>query len=197
MQKIILGICSLVLFVALLWSCEQRSASAASVPATVSNDSLIKRGAYLVSIVGCDDCHSPKAMGPQGPEIIQELRLSGFQAGRQLPVVSNEAVQAGWALMVPDITAAVGPWGTSYAANITSDETGIGNWTEAQFMKAMKEGKWKGMDGNRMLMPPMPWQNFSRMDDHDLKSIFAFLKSTKPVKNVVPNSIPAGPPPAK
>jgi hypothetical protein len=186
-----------MLFAAFLWSCEQKSATAGASVTTVSNDSLIKRGAYLVTIVGCDDCHSPKAMGPHGPEIIQELRLSGFQASNQLPPVNDEALKSGWALMYPDITAAVGPWGTSYAANLTSDETGIGNWTEAQFMKAMKEGKWKGMDGNRMLMPPMPWPNFARMDDHDLKSIFAFLKSTKPVKNVVPNSVPAGPPPAE
>ena len=36
---------------------------------------LVKRGEYLVSTIGCDDCHSPKKMGPTGPEIIPELLL--------------------------------------------------------------------------------------------------------------------------
>ncbi len=192
MIKPITAFCIAAFLCMAIWSCDQKEATAAVIDTNISNDSLIKRGAYLVTIAGCDDCHSPKMMGPRGPELIPELRLSGYQAGNKLPPVNTEAISAGWALMNPDLTAAAGVWGTSYAANLTSDETGIGNWTEAQFMKALKEGKWKGMDGNRMLMPPMPWQNLSRMDDHDLRSIFAFLKSTRPVKNVVPNSIPAG-----
>jgi hypothetical protein len=88
--------------------------------------------------------------------------------------------------MSMDLTAATGPWGTSYAANISSDATGIGNWTEAQFIKCMREGKLKGMDNARPLLPPMPWPNFAKLTDTDLKAIFAFLKSTKPVDNVVP-----------
>ncbi len=86
----------------------------------------------------------------------------------------------------PDLTNAVGPWGMSFAANISSDDTGIGTWSESQFFKAMREGKWKGLDGSRSLLPPMPWFNFKNLDDTDLRSIFAYLKSSKPVENVVP-----------
>lgn len=89
-----------------------------------------------------------------------------------------------------DLTSAVGPWGMSFTANISSDETGIGNWKEEQFIKALREGKYKGLDQSRPLLPPMPWFVYKNMTDDDLRSIFAFLKSSKPVKNVVPAPIP-------
>jgi hypothetical protein len=92
-------------------------------------------------------------------------------------------------LMTADLNAAVGPWGVSFAANLTSDQTGIANWPEENFIRALKEGKFKGIEGGRALLPPMPWQNFARTPDEDLKAIFAYLKSTKPVRNLVPLAI--------
>src|SRR3954470_5248953 len=151
---------------------------------------LIKRGEYLVNTIGCDDCHSPKKMGPHGPEVDMALRFSGYPAQRPMPPANEDALKSGWALFGPDLTASIGPWGASFAANITSDATGIGNWTEAQFVKAIREGKLKGLDGSRPLLPPMPWQNFRKMNDEDLKSIYAYLKTTNPVKNIVPSPIP-------
>ncbi len=153
---------------------------------SVSNDSLISRGAYLVTISGCDDCHTPKKMGPMGPELDMDKRLSGYRMEVPLPPVDTNVIKNGWALANGELTGWAGPWGASFAANISSDETGIGNWSEEQFKKALTQGKWKGMEGNRTLLPPMPWQNFSHMKDEDVKAIFAFLKSTKPVKNVEP-----------
>jgi hypothetical protein len=147
---------------------------------------LIKRGEYLVTIGGCDDCHSPKRMGATGPELIPELRLSGFPKDGKLPPVDINTVKSGWALMAPDLTSAVGPWGQSFTANITSDETGIGNWPEENFFAALRKGKYKGLEGSRNLLPPMPWFNYKNMPDEDLRAIYRFLKSTKPVNNVVP-----------
>jgi hypothetical protein len=103
---------------------------------------------------------------------------------------STDAVKEGWMLFGSDLTTAVGVWGQSYAANLTSDATGIGNWKEEQFIKAIREGKFKGLDNTRPLLPPMPWFVYKNLTDDDLKSIFAFLKSTKPVKNVVPEPKP-------
>jgi Cytochrome c len=154
--------------------------------ASISNDSLVKRGNYLVSSIGCDDCHSPKTMGPQGPQLDMEHRLSGYPADRPISKVTGEAMKNGWILMGGDLTSSVGPWGMSFAANLTSDSTGIGNWTEAQFITAIRKGKYKGIETNRDLLPPMPWQNFNHLGDDDLRAIFAYLKSTKPVHNVVP-----------
>lgn len=162
-----------------------------TVPATtvITKDSLIKRGEYLVSVIGCDDCHSPKRMGPKGPELIPELRLSGFPEKGMLPPAEPAAVKKGWVLMGPDLTATIGPWGTTYASNITSDSTGIGGWKEEQFVKSIREGKSKGLDGGRPMMPPMPWQNLAKLSDHDLKAMFSYLMTVKAVKNVVPQPV--------
>lgn len=158
--------------------------------AAAPSEALVKKGEYLVTILGCHDCHSPKKMGPQGPELIPELMLSGYPADRPLGKVSKEALEGGWALFNADLTAGVGPWGASFAANITSDESGIGNWSLEQFKKALTQGKAKGLDEGRMLLPPMPWFNFKEMKDEDIEAIFNYLKSTNPVNNVVPAPIP-------
>lgn len=161
-----------------------------SSPASIEK-SKVERGAYLVNGMGCDDCHSPKKMGPQGPEVDPELRMSGHPADQPLAKVNDPSIIKDYALFAMSLTAAVGPWGTSYAANLTPDETGIGTWTEEQFLKAIREGKLKGMDNTRPLLPPMPWFMYKNLNDDDLKSIFAYLKTLKPVKNVVP--APAAP----
>lgn len=150
-----------------------------------SKEEIVKRGEYIVAIAGCDDCHSPKVFGPNGPSPDPEKRLSGHPEGSELPPVNKDALR-NWVLFGMHTTAAVGPWGVSYSANITSDETGIGTWSEEQFFKAMREGKYKGLDNSRPLLPPMPWPGYAKMTDEDLKAVFAYLKSTKPVKNVVP-----------
>ncbi len=156
----------------------------------VAEEDLAKRGENLVTIMGCHDCHSPKRMGPQGPEIIPEKMLSGYPGDQPSPKVNASALGEGWAMFAPDLTAAVGPWGVSFAANITSDGTGIGNWSLDQFRKAFTEGKSKGLDANRPLLPLMPWFNYTNIEDQDLEAIFAYLKSTNPVRNVVPQPIP-------
>ncbi|MBK8502479.1 MAG: diheme cytochrome c-553 [Saprospiraceae bacterium] len=120
----------------------------------VDHGEKVKRGEYLVNAIGCDECHSPKRFGPQGPEIIPELRLSGFPHDAVLPSIDTGTVNKGWALFAPDLTSAVGLWGQSYAANLTPDETGTGNWTEDQFLTAIKKGKFKGLENGRDLCHP-------------------------------------------
>ena len=94
------------------------------------------------------------------------------------------------AVFSPGLTGIAGAWGVSYAANLTPDETGTGNWTFEQFEKAIREGKSKGLDGARTLLPPMPWPQYRFMNDQDLRAIFAYIQSLPPVKNVVPNPLP-------
>lgn len=159
------------------------------VSAEDSQKAKVERGAYLVNAIGCDDCHSPKIMGPQGPEVNMDVRLSGHPAQQPLAQITDSSILKDYALFAPALTAAVGPWGTSFAANLTPDESGIGTWTEGQFVKAIREGKLKGMDNTRPLLPPMPWFNYRNLSDEDLTSIFAYLKTLKPVKNVVPAPI--------
>ncbi|SDL04703.1 hypothetical protein SAMN05421823_104231 [Catalinimonas alkaloidigena] len=163
-----------------------------TVPAvTVANhdQEVLKRGEYLVNIMGCHDCHSPKVFGPQGPAPDPERLLSGHPQDMPLAAV-NKAAMKDWVLFNMHNTAVAGPWGVSFSANLTSDATGIGNWKEEQFVKALREGKFKGLDNTRPLLPPMPWQVFKNLTDEDMHAMFVYLKSTKPVKNVVPAPIP-------
>lgn len=190
MNKKIITLSALTIIIIAAVACNNLSGSnqaKANATDTPEKDAAakVKHGEYLVNTLGCDDCHSPKKMGANGPELIQELRLSGFPKDGKLPQVDKKALEKGWVLFAPDLTAAVGPWGISYAANLTSDVTGIGNWNEENFIKSIREGKLKGLDGSRQLLPPMPWFNYKNLTDEDLKSIFAFLKTTKPVNNIV------------
>lgn len=170
-----------------LIACQSSSAgSKKENPVVISKDSLINRGSYLVYTMLCDDCHSPKRMGPKGPEIIPELRLSGARHDTKLPPLDAADIKKGWTLFNEDFTSIAGAWGVSFAGNLTSDETGIGNWTEEQFKKAITKGKYKGLDNSRELLPPMPWPQFSILKDEDIKAIYTYLKSTPPVRNVVP-----------
>jgi mono/diheme cytochrome c family protein len=151
----------------------------------------IKRGEYLSILGGCNDCHSPKTMTPQGPQPDRARLLSGHPASVQLPPPAAGVLTPDkWIAMTnADLTAWVGPWGTSYAANLTPDKaTGIGGWTGDVFIRAMRTGKHLG--AGRPILPPMPWQSLGVMTDSDLKAIFAYLQSLKPISNQVPASVP-------
>jgi hypothetical protein len=143
-------------------------------------------GEHLVTVSACHDCHSPKKMTPNGPDIDSSLLLSGHPAGMpDIGIDRKEMEQKGLGV-TQDLTSWVGPWGISYTANLTSDSTGIGNWTEGQFIYAIRNGKYKGMENSRPLLPPMPWQMYRNFSDDELKAIFAYLKSTTPIRNIVP-----------
>ena len=179
------------LLIAMSWltNCQQQPTEKPAVTeAPAPKEDPAKRGEYLVTVLGCDDCHTPKNMTPQGPVADMSRRFMGhpadepFTADDKKKLISEQFV----AVFSPGMTAAAGPWGVSYAANITPDDTGIAAWTEAQFIKAIREGKSKGMEGTRPILPPMPIPSYRHLTDDDLKAVFAYLKTVNPVKNVVP-----------
>ncbi len=187
MKKIIFLLAAMAVVVAAaIVACQDLAGNIPAAKKELPDSALIARGDYLVTSMLCDDCHSPKSMGPEGPVIIPELRLSGHTAGTVLPAFDSNEVKKGWVLFSPDFTAIAGPWGASFAGNITSDATGIGNWSYEQFKRAITQGKYKGLETGRPLLPPMPWPQFSSLHDDDIRAIYAFLKSTPPVKNIVP-----------
>jgi hypothetical protein len=152
---------------------------------------MVKRGQYLVNAGGCNDCHSPKVMTPMGPMPDSTRLLSGHPASEKIPELPAGIIGPDkWGAVTNNsLTAWYGPWGVSYAANITPDNvTGIGAWTEDVFVKTMRTGKHMG--AGRPILPPMPWFNLANLTDEDLKSIFAYLKSIKPISNEVPLPIP-------
>jgi len=128
-----------------------------------STGAKTERGHYLVSVIGCNDCHTPGTMYG-APD------MTRFLSGSEL----------GW----------TGPWGVVYAANLTSDkDTGLGNWTEAQIVTAIRTGN--RPDG-RQLAPIMPWMNLSRLTDADAQAIAAYLKSLPPTVHKVPAPVAPG-----
>lgn len=166
------------------------SKPAPPVAAEPDSTALVARGAYLVTIAGCNDCHSPKQMGPNGPELVPGRMLSGYPGDQPIPEFDSKMLSQGFAMFTPDLTAGAGPWGISFAGNLTPDETGIKNWSFDQFKTALTKGKYKGLEGGRTLLPPMPWVNYINMEDADLRAMFAYLKSIPPVQNVVPAPVP-------
>lgn len=152
---------------------------------------IIAHGAYLVNLGGCNDCHSPKVFTKMGPVPDTSRLLSGSQADMPLPEIPEGVLGPGkWGVLSSgDFTAWVGPWGVSFARNLTPDvETGLGSWTEDMFIKALRTGKDMGV--GRDILPPMPWPSIGQLTDADLKAIFAYLHSLKPIKNAVREPIP-------
>lgn len=125
-------------------------------------DDRIERGAYLAAVMDCAGCHTLGALlGAPDPE----GHLAGSQVGFQIPGL-----------------------GIFYPPNLTPDpETGLGRWSEADIIKAVRTGE--RPDG-RMLAPAMPYRSYSALTDADAEALAAYLKSLPPVSNDVPD--PAG-----
>jgi len=152
---------------------------------------MAKRGEYLVGLGGCNDCHTPKLFTEKGPEPDPARLLSGHPGTSKLPALPQGVLAPDkWgAVTTNDLTAWYGPWGVSYAANLTPDKkTGLGSWTVEQFIKTMRTGKHLGV--GRDILPPMPWFGLAGLTDDDLKAIFAYLHSIKSIENQVPHPIP-------
>ena len=160
-----------------------------SNPDTKAAASAVERGEYLVTLGGCGDCHSPKTMTAQGPAEDRSRLLSGHPSDEIITAAPATVGQDGWiAACNGHFTAWTGPWGVSFAANLTPDKkTGIGNWTDEQFIKAMRTGKHRGF--GRPILPPMPWPNLAHATDEDLSAMLAYLKSIPAVVNEVPAPI--------
>jgi mono/diheme cytochrome c family protein len=117
-------------------------------------ESQVERGRYLANIMDCGGCHNTGAFTP-APNVATPL--AGSAIGFQIPGM-----------------------GTFYPPNLTPDpETGIGNWTDIQFVNAMQRGV--APDGQN-LIPAFPYTSYTRMRVEDVLDIKAYLMSLTPVK---------------
>lgn len=162
-------------------------------------ESQVKWGEHLMTVGGCGDCHTPKKLTPQGPVDDSSLMLSGHPAQFPLPDIDRSLLESRNMFASQTLSFWMGPWGVSFAANLTPDSTGTLAWTEEQFITALREGYSKGIKTNRKLLPPMPVEATKHYNDEELKAMFAFLRTVKPIKNVVPQALPptAMPPAAR
>jgi mono/diheme cytochrome c family protein len=149
----------------------------------------VERGRYLVSVLGCHDCHTPLKMGPNGPERDMTRMLSGHPETVKMGAPPAH-LKDGWGWVASETsTAFAGPWGITFAMNLTPDtNTGIGIWTEDIFVRTIRTGKHWGT--SRQIMPPMPWEVYRNLTDEDLKSVYAFLRTIPPITNHVPDYRP-------
>lgn len=166
----------------------QPAKASASKPAA---GAAAARGKYLVTnVADCGGCHTPLKMGANGPEPDETRMLSGVPASGKAPSPTPSGPWVGFFTLDG---AFGGPWGVSYPANLTPDkETGLGSWTEQQFIDTIRTGRHQGR--GREILPPMPWKAFRNMTDGDLKAIFAYLRTIPAVTNKVPDPIIAAPP---
>lgn len=169
---------------------EEAVASVETKPDFYGYESQVKWGEHLVTVMGCHDCHTPKKMTEKGPEPDFTLALSGHADNMPVAQVNRKEFEEKGYVVTNDFTSWIGPWGISYAANLTPDETGIGNWTEEQFLNALRKKIMKGLPETRPMLPPMSMMPFDQMRDDELKAIFAYLKTGTPIKNVVPQPTP-------
>jgi mono/diheme cytochrome c family protein len=124
-----------------------------AVPAAAQ--SQVERGRYLASIGGCGDCHTP-----------------GHFLGK--PDMARVLGGSEVAFEIPGLGSFAGP-------NLTPDkETGLGKWSDAQVIAAIRTGV--RPDG-RILAPVMPWRQLSVLTDQDARALVAYLRSLKPVRN--------------
>jgi cytochrome c553 len=164
------------------------AAAAATASRPQDPRAVVARGRYLIDSIACHDCHTPKKMGAKGPEFDFSKTLAGHLASERLP--APPALPKGpWIAVASwDLTAWSGPWGVSYAINLTPDpDTGIGHWTEKMFVQALRTGKHMG--ASRPILPPMPWEVYGKLSDDDLKAMFAYLRTVPPISNRVPDPV--------
>jgi mono/diheme cytochrome c family protein len=155
---------------------------------SASRTGEVERGRYLVSVLGCNDCHTPWKMGEKGPEPDMSRMLSGHP--QQVKLAPAGRLASGWMYAGSATnTAFSGPWGVSYAMNLTPDKlSGIGIWTEDMFVRAIRLGKHWGQ--SRPIMPPMPWPAYRNLSDEDLHAVWSYLRSIPPVENRPPDYEP-------
>jgi len=166
------------------------SALLAQTPASqTSANGQVERGRYLVTISGCNDCHTPVIIGPNGPEPDMTRMLSGHPQSLEMPPAPT-LPEGPWAVAVSSTsTAWSGPWGVSFTANLTPDaETGLGKWTFRNFKDTIRSGRHMGR--GRPILPPMPIPMYKHMTDDDLAAVFAYLQAIPAISNRVPEPWP-------
>lgn len=189
---------SFCLVAALTAACGQPPAGSlpGSAGAAEATQTRVERGRALVTTGLCHDCHTPKKFGPNGPEPDMERTLSGHPEELAVTEPFNGGGPVWTAATNDHLTAWSGPWGVSFAANLTPDTlTGLrsGVWTEELFIKALRTGRHVGTA--RPILPPMPWQFIGQYSDEDLKAIWAYLGTLPPILNHVPDPLtPEGKP---
>lgn len=155
---------------------------------TNSAEEQVQRGQQLVNEGRCNDCHTPTVQTSEGLKADTKRILSGHPSDSEIPKIPNADIDSEeWINFVSSLDSTVwaGESGIVYSANLTPDpQTGIGKWNEKIFIQLMRSGR--HVDLKRDIQPPMPWQDYAKLSNEDLKAVFLYLSTLKPVYNPVP-----------
>jgi mono/diheme cytochrome c family protein len=189
-ETITLAAATLVASLAVIVAANASRPVAAPQTARFSRTEQVQRGKYLVTIGGCHDCHTPWIMQPDGkPGPDMSRPLSGHPQQFRIESPAQLTSDRWGVAIAPTNTAFSGPWGVSFAANLSPDQmTGTGIWTFDIFKNTIRNGRHWGVA--RPLLPPMPWFNYREMTDQDLAAVFAYLRTIKPTRNEVQQPLP-------
>ena len=190
------GVClviALLMSAALAAGCKKNAApQQAAAISPVYTAAQVTRGAELVNEWKCNYCHTPELKGADGKPVPNPQKLlSGHPQDEKIPGVSDMVITSPEFMeFLDNLENTV--WATNddlvFASNLTPDiETGIGSWTEAQFVETLRSGIHMGL--GRRILYPMPWQELAQLPDGDLISIYAYLRTIDPVSNNVPPAI--------
>ncbi len=181
----------IILLILLILSGSYIVVSAQDKPHSV-NEKRVQRGLELVKQGRCNNCHTPLVETEDGLVPDTKRTLSGHPSDSEIPEIPSAEIDSEeWLefLSTLDSTAWAGEWGISFAANLTPDPTtGIGKWNEDVFIEIMRSGRHVSLTRN--INPPMPWKDYAKLSEEDLKSIFIYLTNLKPIHNAVPKPIP-------
>jgi mono/diheme cytochrome c family protein len=177
----------LILLAALLSVTAPQIAAASDTATTAAAEKLL-RGKYLVTVAGCNDCHTPMKVGANGPEPDMSRMLSGHPEKLVMPPAPVLPDGPWLVTTAATNTAFSGPWGVSFTANLTPDrDTGLGKWNLRTFTDTIRTGRHMGR--GRPILPPMPIPMYKNFTDSDLDAVFTYLQSIPAVSNRVPEPV--------
>jgi mono/diheme cytochrome c family protein len=166
--------------------------AATAAPAALTGQAQIDRGKMLVIGGGCHDCHTPKKIGPNGPEFDYDRALSGQPEGEKITAPFKNDPKSPWQVHASgNLTAWTGAWGVSFCREHHRRHQHRYRHLDGQDVHRRDAHRQATMGTSRQILPPMPWNFYGQLPDEDLKAILAYLKSTKPIANQVP--VPLGP----
>ena len=144
----------------------------------------VQTGETLVAQGKCNFCHTPD-------DAIDGKILYGHPANDKIPKIPNVPFGSQqWEEYVANLDSTVWIAGDKivFSANITPDKkTGIGTWSEEDFINTIRTGTHPGW--KKDLNNPMPWLEYAKLSNEQLTSIYAYLMSLQPVNNKVPSPI--------
>ncbi|HLA41574.1 MAG: hypothetical protein A3H91_17020 [Gammaproteobacteria bacterium RIFCSPLOWO2_02_FULL_61_13] len=143
---------------------------APAAQASPADAGIVEHGRYLVGLLGCESCHTDRAL-------LGTPRMDRQLAGSDVGIAYSNPLKQPRP-------------GVVYPANLTPDmKSGIGAWTDQEIIAAIRTGLDRS---GRQHLPVMPWPGYQKLSDADAAAITAYLRALPPVEHAVPENVQPG-----